>query len=154
VTILDRSDDGLVLDSLPDGTYAWLRPETPVEIKPVEIKEATPADLLATPARFAAWLNAQPANATVGRPHMSSSCPIAKFLTAEGFFNLSVSKAAVIWEWDQNAGTGHEAVLPRWARRFVDLIDVRDSTWPVRTRPVRASYARALLGQAVREAGL
>lgn len=165
MTVIDRSEDGLVLESMPDGTYAWLRPEdymgltvvpdggarysaasTPsIEAPslpapaPVELptKEASPADLLRDHTRFLKWLQQQPADVYVGQREHSQYCPIANFLKDAGFRTVYVN-ARITWD-------GGKCEYPKWAGRFVNLVD--HSAY----RDVRASHARALVHQAVRE---
>ena len=138
-TIIDRDSEGNVLERLPSGEFAWLRPET----QPVEVKTATPADLLATPARFLRWLNEQPADATVGRAQKGHNCPIANFLTYEGFEGVLVGSLGHLWASGQ---ASKESDNPSWVTRFVNAVD----EYPSYTA-IRASHARALLHQAVRD---
>jgi hypothetical protein len=98
----------------------------------------TPAELLAEPHGFKAWLIHQPPTIEVGYSESIYGCPLATYLGSEG-----------VQAWvghDKTGGDDFTATpLPAWAQRFVRLVDM--NTY----HALRASYALALLNQVERE---
>jgi hypothetical protein len=94
------------------------------------------------PARFRAWLEAQPRSTCIGVARRMDGCPLTRYLAAQGV-DAVVSNDFV-----------HDPVrswgLPPWAQRFVALVDGLPSLGPGRRR-VYPSAALALLDEALAE---
>jgi hypothetical protein len=92
------------------------------------------------PARFRAWLEAQPRSVCIGVGGRSDGCPLARYLAAQGV-DAVVTPDVVI-------RPGRSYVLPPWARRFVERVDSLPSLG-AGPRRVHPGAALALLDEAL-----
>lgn len=148
-------DDSKALPDLPfaegavQAVESLLRTGATPAALPTHADPVTPPELLANFNDFRRWLATKGATDIVGEAQTSGYCPLATYLQESGVPLPSVSKNTVRWEvridsrhWLDCPG----APLPKWAERFVDLVDGQG----VR-RQIRASLAATLLYEAVRE---
>jgi hypothetical protein len=111
---------------------------TLVQGKPPYVTTTTdPIDLLASPQVFQTWLAGLEPSFFVGYSESIYQCPLATFLTACG---------VGAWVGHTVFGLGDDmdsvAALPKWAHRFVQLVDRYEY------QPIRASLAMTLAHQA------
>lgn len=62
---------------------------------------------------FHAWLEAQAEGSVVGSRRKESCCPIANFL----------DKNVLVYNWYVLSSEGVKHDIPRWATRFINLVD-------------------------------
>src|SRR5947209_5517790 len=86
--------------------------------------------------RFAAWLRSQAPGTTVGRAGDEQTCPLYRWLVAEGIFDghafevhpwtVLVRRFRWVPAWLGGFGLGrYELVLPGWGKLFINLVDRR-----------------------------
>jgi hypothetical protein len=78
--------------------------------------------LLADPVPLTDWLRAQPAARTVGRAGLAASCPLARFLRAQGYTAVWVTQ-------ERSSANGPQGRVhtphPRWVVDFLTAVDDR-----------------------------
>ncbi len=91
---------------------------------------------LLTANAFSLWLESHPAEAIVGKARSSDGCPLANFLSAQGFCHCEVTTENIAGRFEQDFYwlSDHPKLktenkrLPAWASLFVALVDEGSSS--------------------------
>jgi len=113
-------------------------------------------DTLLTANAFSLWLESHPAEAIVGKTKSSDGCPLASFLSAQGFYDCEVTTENIAgrfqqdfyWLSDLPLLKTENKQLPAWASLFVAIVDEEPSS------AVDAKRALKALSEAVEVAEL